>query len=124
LARWPFDEFFEHRATDWSRPPISGGPGTSQGEGGRRIPGPTSVPWRRAKMTMTAIQNASSARITSDDLRCRRSQFIVVLRYDQLASGISYGDPYFSQQPTSNLLVTPLVTTTGPVARQTPVPPS
>jgi hypothetical protein len=75
-------------------------------------------------MTMTAIQTASSTRITSDDFRCRRSQFIVVLRYDQLASGTAYGDPYLSRQPTSTLLVTPLVTTTGPVARQTPVPPS
>jgi hypothetical protein len=42
---------------------------------------------------MTAIQTASSSRITSDDFRCRRSQFIVVVRYDQLASGIPYGNP-------------------------------
>ena len=42
---------------------------------------------------MTAIQTASSSRITSDDFRCRRSQLIVVLRYDQLASGIPYGNP-------------------------------
>jgi hypothetical protein len=42
---------------------------------------------------MTAIQAASSSRIASDDFRCRRSQFIVVLRYDQRASGIACGDP-------------------------------
>jgi hypothetical protein len=42
---------------------------------------------------MTAIQTASSSRITSDDFRCRRSQFIIVVRYDQLASGIPYGNP-------------------------------
>ena len=39
----------EHRATDWGRPPRSGGAGTSQGPGERRIPGPTSVLWRRAQ---------------------------------------------------------------------------
>jgi hypothetical protein len=47
----------------------------------------------QSRTTMTAIQTASSSRITSDDFRCVRSQFIVVLRYDQLAFGIAYGSP-------------------------------
>ena len=48
---------------------------------------PHQRPVAQITTTMTAIQTASSSRITSDDFRCRRSQFIVVLRYDQLASG-------------------------------------
>jgi hypothetical protein len=32
---------------------------------------------------MTAIQTASSSRITSDEFRCRRSQFIVALHYNR-----------------------------------------
>jgi hypothetical protein len=39
----------EQCATDSSPPPRSGGAGTSQGLGGRRMPVPTSVPWRRAQ---------------------------------------------------------------------------
>ena len=73
---------------------------------------------------MAAIQTASSTRITSDGFRCRISQFIVVVRYDQPDSEIAHPLPYFSRQPTSTLLVKPLDTTTGPLARQTPVPPS
>jgi hypothetical protein len=37
---------------------------------------------------MTAIQTASTSRITSAEFRCRRSQFIVVRRYNRLSSGI------------------------------------
>ena len=44
---------------------------------------PHQRPVAQSTTTMTAIQTASSSRITSEDFRCRRSQFIVVLRYDQ-----------------------------------------
>lgn len=42
---------------------------------------------------MTAIQTASSSRITSDDFRCRRSQFTVVPRYRQPAYRIAVPAP-------------------------------
>ena len=54
---------------------------------------PHQRPVAESTTTMTAIQTASNRRITSDDFRCRRSQFTVVLPYDQQASGIPYGNP-------------------------------
>ena len=56
-------------------------------------------PVAQSTTTMTAIQTASSSRITSDDLRCRRSQFIVVLRYDQLAFGHPRRKPEVLKSP-------------------------
>jgi hypothetical protein len=54
---------------------------------------PHQRPVAQSTTTMTAIQTARSSRITTDDFRCRRSQFIVVQRYDQSASGTPYGNP-------------------------------
>ena len=42
---------------------------------------PHQRPVAQSTTTTTVIQMASSSRITSDDFRCRRSQFILVERY-------------------------------------------
>jgi hypothetical protein len=44
---------------------------------------PHQRPVAHSTTTTTAIQTASSSRITSDDLRCRRSQLIVAAEYAQ-----------------------------------------
>jgi hypothetical protein len=49
---------------------------------------------------------------------------LVLTRRTTNRSSTSIANHYFSWQSTSTLLVTPLVTTIGSVARQTPVPPS
>ena len=49
---------------------------------------PHQCPVAQSTTTMTATQTASSSRTTNDDFRCHRSQFIIVPRYDQPASGL------------------------------------
>ena len=82
----PIDELCEPHATGLSRPPRSGGAGTSRRPAGRRIPGPTSVPWRRARRRRRRSKWPAAAGSPAMTSGAAESQFTVVLWYEQLAS--------------------------------------